>query len=76
MYRQHATNNSAKRLVEFEFSIGIPREQLRASYGRGFLGAPVPSASRQPAAPREDGRHEHGTTQTHTRSDSNCEADL
>jgi len=36
---QHATNNVAKRPLEF--FIRLAREQLRPTYGQGFRGAPL-----------------------------------
>ena len=37
--RHHATNNVAKRPLEF--FIRLAREQLRPTYGQGFQGAPL-----------------------------------
>ncbi|MGB5060140.1 MAG: hypothetical protein WBO48_15685, partial [Candidatus Promineifilaceae bacterium] len=37
--RDYTTNNVAKKVIEF--SITVPREQLRPNYGDGFRGAPL-----------------------------------
>src|SRR3954447_22039109 len=53
----HASNNVAKRLVEFDFSITIPRERLRSGYRAGFQGAPLKVDSPEDhSEPRDSGR--------------------
>jgi hypothetical protein len=54
---QHPSYNVAKRLVEFDFSITIPRERLRSGYGAGFQGAPLNcDQPQQHPDPRDSGR--------------------
>jgi hypothetical protein len=40
-WRNHASYNVAKKVVEFEYQEEIPRHRLRAAYGDGFKGAPL-----------------------------------
>ena len=55
--RTHPSYNVAKRLVEFDFSITIPRERLRSGYGAGFQGAPLNcDQTQQHPDPRDSGR--------------------
>src|SRR5438270_10901837 len=39
--RDHASYNVAKKVLAFVYQVAIPRSHLRASYGDGFLGAPL-----------------------------------
>jgi hypothetical protein len=45
----YTSNKVAKSLLEF--STSIPRNQLRPSYGEGFLGAPIQIGMRRQAPP-------------------------
>ena len=68
--------NVAKRLVEFDFSITIPRERLRSGYGAGFRGAPLNCDQPQEHPdPRDSGRQgdEARTTQA---PDAECAPEL
>ncbi len=43
----HASYNVAKKVLAFVYQVAIPRSHLRASYGDGFLGAPLRCTLRQ-----------------------------
>jgi hypothetical protein len=43
----HASYNVAKKVLAFVYQVAIPRSHLRASYGDGFLGAPLRCTPRQ-----------------------------
>ena len=45
--RGHASYNVAKKVLAFVYQVAIPRSHLRASYGDGFLGAPLRCTTRQ-----------------------------
>ena len=38
---EHASYNVAKKVLGFVYQVSIPRSHLRATYGDGFLGAPL-----------------------------------
>jgi hypothetical protein len=44
-WRDYASYNGAKRVVELQFSTSIPRARLRPGYGVGFQGAPLTCSS-------------------------------
>jgi len=54
--------NIAKRLLEFV--VTIPREHLRAGYGQGFRGAPLPSDTEAGRSPQGRPGGHRGTTRT------------
>ena len=58
----HPSYNIAKRPLEF--STRIPREQLRASYGQGFRGAPLQSDTRAGRSSQSRPGGHRGTTRT------------
>ena len=62
--RNYASNNVANTVVEF--SVSIPREELRPGYGHGFLGAPLTENS--PDRPTQQDRGEGCDKSTNRRS--------
>lgn len=63
-WRDHASYNVAKKVVEFEYQEEIPRSRLRAAYGDGFKGAPLRcQSSGEGPFPQDAGRGDGATNQ-------------
>ena len=60
--RAYTSYNVAKNVVEF--STSIPREQLRPSYGAGFLGAPLTMVKPDDIPKERERGGRHGTSRT------------
>jgi hypothetical protein len=60
--RKYTSYNVAKNVVEF--SISIPREQLRPGYGAGFLGAPLKLVKPDDIPTERERGGRHGTSRT------------